>query len=902
MHAESLFDSPVPTPSSSRACPTLPTTAMPDPPLPASAPQWKFETLCATVSDPDHPDQYGSSSVPIYQSTTFKGLPGSSSKASQEFDYSRSGNPTRTVLQQHLSKIQGCRHSFAVATGMACLDVIARRVRPGECIIAGDDIYGGTDRLLGLLGTNGGVKVHNINMSDVAALEAKVQSVVAAHRDHGGPRLAMVLIETPTNPLLRIADIRGCVKAVRALCPEDETIIVVDNTMMSPALMRPLDLGADIVYDSATKYLSGHHDLMAGVVATNRDDLAKSIAFTINSVGNGLSPFDSFLLLRGLKTLSIRIAAQQKSSQRIAEHLEHLGFKPNYPGLPSHPGHDVHFSQAKGAGAVISFRTGDVELSQRIVGTTRLWGVSVSFGCVNSLISLPCLMSHAAIDPKVRAERGFPDDIIRLCVGIEDVDDLIADLDEAFLASGAVVRGQDGTLSRTTSATASAVAATTVAPPSTLLVSAPGKVILFGEHAVVHGVTALAASVALRCYAYVQPRADGKLHLELPELGVTHDWQVQDLPWDAVSSSVDQSEGQLDARLLRRVIETVELKASQGERSHASCVAFIYLYMTLAGKTRHGQTFTFRSTLPISAGLGSSASYGACLASSLLYSHGHLEVPSASTSKDQLPNGHAALINKYAYLSEQVLHGNPSGVDNSVAVYGGCLAFTRARAPRNALSENSLRLLKGVDEKRLLLTNTGVPRDTKQLVAGVQAALDAKPEEVNGTFDSIQSIGDAAATLLSDGKDDNNDAELGHLMARNHELLRDLGVSHPALEAVRTTLEAVSPRLSTKLTGAGGGGCAVTLVPRGTDAEVVQRALDSVKRLPQVASIHETLVGGPGVSVLADWGVLRSSLVGKEGETGELTRELEAERFQRASAEELQAWLEDSCQGGWVRA
>lgn len=858
---------------------------------------WKFDTLCATVFDPAHTDQYGSSSVPIYQSTTFKGLPGSESKASQEFDYSRSGNPTRTILQQHLSKIQGCKHSFAVATGMACLDVITRRVRPGECIIAGDDIYGGTDRLLGLLATNGGIKTYNIDMTDAKALEETVRSVMEAACNGRGPRLGLVLIETPTNPLLKIVDVRGCVTVVRKYCPPEDVAIAVDNTMMSPALMRPLDLGVDIVYDSATKYLSGHHDLMAGVLATNRDDIAKSIAFTINSVGNGLSPFDSFLLLRGLKTLSIRLAAQQRSSQFIAEHLQKMGFAPNYPGLSNHPGHKVHFSQAKGGGAVISFRTGDVKLSQRIVGMARLWGVSVSFGCVNSLISLPCLMSHSSIDRKVRAERGFPDDIIRLCVGIEDVNDLISDLDEALLVAGAVTKGSDGELQRVTkSMQMPGVAATTPLSSSSLMVSAPGKVIFFGEHAVVHGVTALAASIALRCYAYVQSRADGNLQLELPEFSVAHDWRVQDLPWDAVSSRDDGGAEELDARLLRRVIETVEVKAAQKERSHASCVAFLYLYMTLAGQTRQGQTYSFRSTVPISAGLGSSASYGACLASALLYSHGHLSVPSS----DALPRDHATLINRYAFLSEQVLHGNPSGVDNSVAVYGGCLAFTRPRAPRNELVENSLKLLRGVREKRLLLTDTGVSRDTKQLVAGVQTTLNVKPSEVNAAFDSIQAISDEAARLLTEVEGD--DGRLGELMERNHELLRGLGVSHPSLETVRTTLRAVSSTLSTKLTGAGGGGFAMTLLPRGTPKDLVQRAVESLQRLDQVASVHETSVGSHGISVLRDWKLLRQSLVGKDGEARELTQELETERFKRATIEELRAWLEGSCGGAWVRA
>lgn len=694
--------------------------------------------------------------------------------------------------------------------------------------------------------------------------------------------------------MLQVIDIKACVKAVRKYTSAEDTPIVMDNTMMSPALMRPLDLGVDIVYDSGTKYLSGHHDLMAGIIATNNDDFAKTIAFTINSVGNALAPFEAFLLMRGLKTLSIRLTAQQTGAQRVAEHLQHLGFKTNYPGLKGHPSRDIHFGQAKGAGAVISFETDDPELSQKVVNATRLWGVSVSFGSVNSLISMPCLMSHAAIDPKIRAERKLPEDLIRLCVGIEDPDDLIQDLDAAFLAAGALHKDANGQLTRSKSVEAAAAAATSIpAAQQPLVVSAPGKVILFGEHAVVHGVTALAASVNLRCYAFVEPRADGKVQLELPELNVDHEWIIADLPWDAVPSKVgglnstDAAPTELDARLLRRIVQTVEVKAAAAERDHASCVAFLYLFMTLGAKSHQGQTFTFRSLLPISAGLGSSAAYSACLASAILYTNGILSLPTSSS----IPSGDAALINTYAFLSERVLHGNPSGVDNSVAVYGGCLTFTRPNAPRNQLKGNELKLLPSVHEKRLLLTDTGVARDTKKLVAGVQEKLEQDSVTVNKAFDAIQAISDEASKLLTSGGKD-TDAELGKLIERNHALLQSLGVSHPSLEAVRTSLSTVSPSLATKLTGAGGGGCAVTLIPSGTSPTTVDEARQSLARLSAFSSVHETTVGGAGLSVLGDVTKLRASLVGRDGETGEVTRELEKERFTRATQEELGEWLE----------
>jgi len=201
----------------------------------------------------------------------------------------------------------------------------------------------------------------------------------------------MVLLESPTNPLLKIADIAEISAKVKAAAPG--AIIVVDNTMMSPYLQRPLNVGADVVYDSATKYLSGHHDLMAGIIAVADPEIAKKIAFLVNSVGSGLAPFDSFLLLRGIKTISIRMDQQMKSADLVATYLNELGFLVHYPGLKSHPLRDVHYKQATGAGAVMSFVTGDKALSERIVGGTRLWGISVSFGAVNSLISMPCLMS-----------------------------------------------------------------------------------------------------------------------------------------------------------------------------------------------------------------------------------------------------------------------------------------------------------------------------------------------------------------------------------------------------------------------------------------------------------------------------------------------------------------------------
>lgn len=308
--------------------------------------------------------------------------------------------------------------ALVVSSGMGAMDVISRLLRPGDEVVTGDDLYGGTNRLLNFLAKNNGIIVHHV---DTTTSES-VRRVLS-------PKTAMVLLESPTNPMIKIADIPTIANIAHDANPK--TIVAVDNTMLSPLLQNPLDLGADLVYESGTKYLSGHHDLMAGVLATNNLTLGEKLYFTINSTGCGLAPFDSFLLMRGIKTLKVRLEQQQSNAQQIAEFLESRGFKVHYPGLRSHPQYDLHHSMARGAGAVMSFETGDVGVSQRIVQAARLWSISVSFGAVNSLISIPCHMSHASIDERTRKARALPEDLIRLCVGIEDVVDLIDDLRRA---------------------------------------------------------------------------------------------------------------------------------------------------------------------------------------------------------------------------------------------------------------------------------------------------------------------------------------------------------------------------------------------------------------------------------------------------------------------------------------
>ncbi|CAG8627144.1 16260_t:CDS:10, partial [Funneliformis caledonium] len=391
-------------------------------------------------------DPYNAASVPIYQSATFKQ---SSVTQMGEFDYSRSGNPTRshlgessaTTLQaylifttspkNHLAKIMSANRAFVVSSGMSALDVITRLVKAGEEIIAGDDLYGGTNRLLSFLGKSCDIKTHHVDTTSSDALMPYLHPT----------KTRLILLESPTNPLLKISDIPNVASIVHERCPN--ALVVVDNTMMSPYLQRPLEFGADIVIHSGTKYLSGHHDLMAGVIGVKDEVVAEKIYFTINATGCGLAPFDSWLLLRGIKTLGVRMEKQQANAIQIAEFLEYHGFKVMYPGLRSHPQYGLHYTMSRGPGAVLSFVTGDVEVSERVVESTKIWAISVSFGCVNSLISMPCRMSHASIPAAVRQERGFPEDLIRLCVGIEDVNDLIEDLYSALVIANAVNVGQN---------------------------------------------------------------------------------------------------------------------------------------------------------------------------------------------------------------------------------------------------------------------------------------------------------------------------------------------------------------------------------------------------------------------------------------------------------------------------
>lgn len=376
---------------------------------------YKINTRIVKVS---HDDSNNASIPPLYQSTTFK-ADSIDSLSTQQYDYTRSGNPTRTILQDHLKSIIGCNYVYAVNSGMACLDIILSNLKPNDELIAGEDLYGGSHRLLHFYEKKHNIIINHYDTTNLNLIKSKISL-----------KTKMILLESPTNPLINVINVKEITDYAHKINPN--CIVVFDNTMMTPLLMDPLKLGVDIHYESATKYLNGHHDIMAGILATNNEKLAKDLFFVINATGSGLAPFDSWLLIRGLKTLSIRIERQQNNCIKLANYLQSKGFFVRFTGLKSHPQFNLHKSQCKGPGAVLSFETGNILLSELIIKYCKIFSTTVSFGSVNSLISLPLKMSHASIDKKVLAERKFPTDLIRLCVGIEDINDLISDLDNAI--------------------------------------------------------------------------------------------------------------------------------------------------------------------------------------------------------------------------------------------------------------------------------------------------------------------------------------------------------------------------------------------------------------------------------------------------------------------------------------
>ncbi|KAF0226536.1 MAG: cystathionine beta-lyase, partial [bacterium] len=327
--------------------------------------------------------------------------------------------PTRTILEEQLAQLEAGNYASAFSSGMAALTALTRLVKPGEEIIASNDLYGGTIRLLNQLFTHYGISTHYVDTSNIAEVNKALNQ-----------QTKLMIVETPTNPFLRICDIRVLAQVAK----KAGVLLAVDNSMLSPCFQQPLRLGADVVVHSATKFIGGHGDVIAGALITNNAQLNRQIAFQQNAEGTGLGPFESWLLMRGIKTLALRTERQNTSAKKVAEYLVNhpLIEKVYYPGLPSHINYGIHRQQATGDGAVISFTSKNRDFSQRIVELTKLFNIAVSFGSVYSTISLPYNMSHISIPLALKDQLAPPSDLIRISVGIEDVEDLIEDLDQAI--------------------------------------------------------------------------------------------------------------------------------------------------------------------------------------------------------------------------------------------------------------------------------------------------------------------------------------------------------------------------------------------------------------------------------------------------------------------------------------
>ena len=361
----------------------------------------------------------GAVNVPIYQTSTYRqegiGL-------NVKWEYSRTGNPTRAALEALIAELEGGTAGFAFASGMAAITAVLSLFREGDRILISSNVYGGTYRVLDKVFKQFGIRYGIADTTDLSALEAAITSDVKA-----------ILVESPANPLMTVTDLA----AVSALAKRRGVLTIVDNTFMTPYLQQPLKLGADIVIHSATKYLGGHSDLVAGLVVVNSDALAERLAFLQNATGGILGPFDAFLLIRGIKTLALRMDRHVENAQRAAEWLKgnpavKLVY---YPGLPDDPGHEINRKQARNGGTMISFELDEQHDFRKFFTALKLVTLAESLGGVESLVCHPATMTHAAIPRELRVKVGITDNLIRLSVGIEGIDDILADLEQAIRES-----------------------------------------------------------------------------------------------------------------------------------------------------------------------------------------------------------------------------------------------------------------------------------------------------------------------------------------------------------------------------------------------------------------------------------------------------------------------------------
>ena len=378
----------------------------------------KFNTK--TIHGGQHHDpSTGAVMPPIYQTSTF--VQKSPGQPVGDYEYSRASNPTRTALENALASIENGTRALAFSSGLAATDCILRSFKAGDEVIAMDDLYGGTYRMFTRIYKDSGIKFHFVDMNDLQKFKSLINE-----------NTKLVWVETPTNPLMKLADIQEISKITKA----HDILFSVDNTFATPYLQRPLDLGADIVMHSATKYLSGHSDVIAGALIVKEESLGEQLHFQQFATGATLGPMDSFLVLRGIKTLHLRMQRHCENGEKIADYLnQHSKIKTvYYPGLTSHPFHEIAKKQMTGFGGMVSFTfvSGRKEESILFLEKLKVFTLAESLGGVESLANHPALMTHASIPEDKRKEIGITDDLVRLSVGIEDIEDLITDLEQAL--------------------------------------------------------------------------------------------------------------------------------------------------------------------------------------------------------------------------------------------------------------------------------------------------------------------------------------------------------------------------------------------------------------------------------------------------------------------------------------
>lgn len=372
----------------------------------------KTQMIHGGISRDEHT---GAVSIPVHHASTFK----QDGVGNFVYEYARTGNPTRHALEELIKDLEGGYRGFAFGSGMAAISSVMHLFSTGDHVIFTDDVYGGSYRLVTKVLTKYNVDVTFVDTSDLDAVEAAIQENTKA-----------IYVETPTNPLLKITDLAGISK----LAKSKNLLMIVDNTFSTPYWQNPIELGADIVLHSATKYIGGHSDVVAGLVVVNSEQLVRDMHFIQNSIGAVLGPQDSWLLIRGIRTLAIRMEEIEENAKRVADFLANHPQVSNvyYPGFKDHKGHDIHLQQARGFGGMISFDAGSGEKAEEVLKKVKYFTLAESLGAVESLISLPAKMTHASIPRERRLELGITDGLIRISVGLEDAEDLIEDLELAL--------------------------------------------------------------------------------------------------------------------------------------------------------------------------------------------------------------------------------------------------------------------------------------------------------------------------------------------------------------------------------------------------------------------------------------------------------------------------------------